>query len=101
MARGAGPGPAGGIRTGAPEAWQPGCGQGELPGVLPWEERCSGTPDPQGKPTCSERPGQGSQATAWAGPVPTKGAPRCGRRLPRAKSQFALATAGDPLPLLA
>lgn len=26
-------------------------------------ERCSRTPDPRGKPTCSERPGQGSRVT--------------------------------------
>lgn len=46
---------------------------GELPGALPREERCSGTPDPRGKPTCTERPGQRSRETARAGRVPAKG----------------------------
>lgn len=46
---------------------------GELPGALPQEERCSGTPDPRGKPTCTERPGQRSRETARAGRIPAKG----------------------------
>lgn len=62
------------------EARRPGCGLGEraggeLPGALPREERCSGTPDPRGKPTCSERPGQGSRVTGDrpSGSCPSKG----------------------------
>lgn len=75
VAGGAGPGPALGIRTVLQRRDGPGgvSASGELPGALPQEEPCSRTPDPRGKPTCTERRGQRSPETTGDSPVPAKG----------------------------
>lgn len=98
-----------GIRTAVPEARQPGSSIGErrAPRRPPTGGAELRDPRPAGEKTHLYRaPGSGvtgdllNRSCLSLG---LQGAPHCGRRLPRAKSKFALATAGDPLalPLLA
>lgn len=106
VAGGVGPGPAVGIRTGAPAARRPGWGLGEPRASRrpPAGGAVLRDPGPAGETHLYRAPGSevtGDRPSRSRPSQGLQGAPHCGRRLPRVKSQFAQATAGDPLPLLA